>query len=227
MAAALNNVKAVNALLIHGADANATDDRNYTPLLVAVEKGAIEVVELLISHSAHVDVMSTSSHGLFDVVFVQKSWRMFDTLLEAGLSSKRIDVDGRNLLGLMTLWTCQPDTKPNIGLFKRLLDHGVDLYSCDKGYSVFHCPFTRRCRGYLLCMLDMRLDLQVAKLGNWPDHFFCNGVDTLFDMTYSLRYAKLSIKIEGVRQLCGLGTPGAHSLLCRAACWGSVTARRS
>ncbi|KAH7226175.1 hypothetical protein BKA60DRAFT_629716 [Fusarium oxysporum] len=70
----------------------------------------------------------------------------------------------------------------------------------------------------------MRLDLQVGKLSNWPDHFFSNGVDTLVAITYSLRYVKPSVKIEGVRQLCGLRTPGAHSLLCRAACWGSVTA---
>ncbi|KAF5568552.1 heterokaryon incompatibility protein het-E-1 [Fusarium napiforme] len=225
VAAAQNNVKAVNALLIHGADISTTDDRNCTPLFVAVEQGAMEVVELLIGRGAHVDAMNASSHGLFDMALVQKSWEIVDTLLKAGLSSKRINVDGRHLLGLMTLWTCQPGTKPNIGLFKRLLDHGVDLYLCDKfGSSTFHYLFTKRCRGYLLCMLDMRLDLQVAKLSNWPDHFFCNGVDTLVDLTYSLRYVKPSIKIEGVRQLCGLGTPGAHSLLCRAACWGSVTA---
>ncbi|PNP82718.1 hypothetical protein FNYG_03949 [Fusarium nygamai] len=225
VAAARNNAEAVNALLSHGADVNTTDDRNCTPLFVAVEQGAVEVVELLIGRGAHVDVMNTSSHGLLDVAFVQKSWRMVDTLLEAGLSSKRINVDGRNLLGLVTLWTCQPGTKPNIGLFKRLLDHGVDLYACDKfGSSAFHYLFTRPCRGYLLCMLDMRLDLQVAKLGNWPDHFFSDGVDILVAITYSLRYVKPLIKTEGVRQLCGLGTPGTHSLLCRAACWGSVTA---
>ncbi|KAF5587381.1 heterokaryon incompatibility protein het-E-1 [Fusarium pseudoanthophilum] len=225
VAAAQNNVKAVNALLIHGADINTTDDRDCTPLFVAVEQGAMEVVELLIGRGAHIDAMNASSHGLFDMAFVQKSWEIVDTLLKAGLSSKRINVDGRNLLGLMTLWTCQPGTKPNIGLFKRLLDHGVDLYLCDKfGSSTFHYLLTRPCRSYLLCMLDMRLDLLVEKLNSWPDHFFSNGVDTLVDLTYSLRYVKPSIKIEGVRQLCGLGTPGAHSLLCRAACWGSVTA---
>ncbi|KAF4497299.1 Vegetative incompatibility HET-E-1 [Fusarium agapanthi] len=223
VAAAQNNVKAANALLIPGADVNATDDKNCTPLFVAVEQGAIEVVELLIGRGAHVDVMSTSSYGLLDVAFVQKSWRMVEILLKVGLSSKRINVDGRNLLGLMTLWTCQPDTKPNIGLFKRLLDHGVDLYVCDKfGSSASHYLFTRSCRCYLLCMLDMRLDLQVDKLSSWPDHFFSNGVDNLFEITYSLRYVKPSIGIEGVRQLCGLGTPGTHGLLCRAACWGSV-----
>ncbi|KAF5609957.1 heterokaryon incompatibility protein het-E-1 [Fusarium subglutinans] len=225
VAAAQNNVKAANALLIHGADVNATNDKNFTPLFVAVEQGAIEVVELLIGRGAHVDVMSTSSYGLLDVAFVQKSWRMVKILLKAGLSSKRKNVDGRNLLGLMTLWACQSDTKPNIGLFKQLLDHGVDLYVCDRvGSSASHYLFTRSCRGYLLCMLDMRLDLQVEKLSSWPDHFFSNGVDNLVGITNSLRYVKPSIGIGGVRQLCGLGTPGTHSLLCRAACWGSVTA---
>ncbi|KAJ0149613.1 hypothetical protein HZ326_7792 [Fusarium oxysporum f. sp. albedinis] len=126
---------------------------------------------------------------------------------------------------LMTLWTCVPGTKPNIGLFKQLLDHGVDLYLCDKfGYSASHCLFTSPCRCYLLFMLNMRLDLQVGKLSSWPDHFFSNGVDTLVAITYNLRYVKPSVKIEGVHQLCGLRTPGAHILLCRAACWGSVTA---
>ncbi|QGI80890.1 hypothetical protein CEK25_007619 [Fusarium fujikuroi] len=225
VAAAQNNTTAANALLIHGADVNITDDKNCTPLFVAVEQGAIEVVELLVGHGANIDVMSASSHGLVDVAFAQKSWRMVNILLKAGLSSRQINVDGRNLLSLMTLWTYQPGTKPNIGLFKRLLDHGVDLYVCDKfGSSASNYLFTRPCRGYLLCMLDMRLDLQVEKLSSWPDHFFSNGVDTLVDITYSLRYVKPSIKIEGVRHLCGLGTPGTHSLLCRAACWGSVTA---
>lgn len=225
VAAAQNNATAANALLVHGADVNITDDKNCTPLFVAVEQGAIEVVELLIGHGANIDVMSASSHGLVDVAFAQKSWRMVNILLRAGLLSGQINMDGRNLLSLMTLWTCQPGTKPNIGLFKRLLDHGVDLYVYDKfGSSASHYLFTRPCRGYLRCMLDMRLDLQVEKLSSWPDHFFCKGVDALVDITYSLRYVKPSIKIEGVRHLCGLGTPGTHSLLCRAASWGSVTA---
>jgi hypothetical protein len=150
---------------------------------------------------------------------------MVDILLMAGLSSRRINVDGRNLLSLMTLWTCQPGTKPNIGLFKWLLEHSVDLYLCDKfGYSASHCLFTSPCRGYLLCMVGMRLDLQVGKLGSWPDPFFSNGVDALVAITYNLRYAKPAINIEGIRQLCGLGIPGTHCLLCRASCWGSVTA---
>ncbi|KAK2691189.1 hypothetical protein QWA68_009933 [Fusarium oxysporum] len=225
LAAAQNNVKAANALLIHGADVNIADDRNCTPLFVASEHGSAEVVELLLSRGAHVDVMNTSSHELLDVAFVQKSWKVVDILLAAGLPSNRINSEGRNLLMLMTLWTCVPGTKPNIGLFKQLLDHGVDLYLCDKfGYSASHCLFTSPCRCYLLFMLNMRLDLQVGKLSSWPDHFFSNGVDTLVAITYNLRYVKPSVKIEGVRQLCGLRTPGAHSLLCRAACWGSVTA---
>ncbi|KAH7253578.1 uncharacterized protein BKA55DRAFT_593274 [Fusarium redolens] len=61
-------------------------------------------------------------------------------------------------------------------------------------------------------------------LGSWPDPFFSNGVDALVAITYNLRYAKPAIKIEGIRQLCGLGIPGTHCLLCRASCWGSVTA---
>ncbi|KAK2938807.1 Ankyrin repeat [Fusarium oxysporum f. sp. vasinfectum] len=225
LAAAQNNVKAVNSLLIHGADVNIADDRNCTPLFVASEHGSAEVVELLLSRGAHVDVMNTSSHEFLNVAFVQKSWKVVDILLAAGLPSNRINSEGRNLLILMTLWTCVPGTKPNIGLFKQLLDHGVDLYLCDKfGYSASHCLFTSPCRCYLLFMLNMRLDLQVGKLSSWPDHFFSNGVDTLVAITYNLRYVKPSVKIEGVRQLCGLRTPGAHSLLCRAACWGSVTA---
>ncbi|PCD42083.1 hypothetical protein AU210_004618 [Fusarium oxysporum f. sp. radicis-cucumerinum] len=225
LAAAQNNVKAANALLIHGADVDIADDRNCTPLFVASEHGSAEVVELLLSRGAHVGVMNTSSHELLDVAFVQKSWKVVDILLAAGLPSNRINSEGRNLLMLMTLWACVPGTKPNIGLFKQLLDHGVDLYLCDKfGYSASHCLFTSPCRCYLLFMLNMRLDLQVGKLSSWPDHFFSNGVDTLVAITYNLRYVKPSVKIEGVHQLCGLRTPGAHSLLCRAACWGSVTA---
>ncbi|EXK44729.1 hypothetical protein FOMG_03415 [Fusarium oxysporum f. sp. melonis 26406] len=225
LAAAQNNVKAANALLIHGADVNIAEDRNCTPLFVASEHGSAEVVELLLSRGAHVDVKNTSSHELLDVAFVQKSWKVVDILLAAGLPSNRINSEARNLLMLMTLWTCVPGTKPNIGLFNQLLNHGVDLYLCDKfGYSASHCLFTSPCRCYLLFMLNMRLDLQVGKLSSWPDHFFSNGVDTLVAITYKLRYVKPSVKIEGVRQLCGLRTPGAHSLLCRAACWGSVTA---
>ncbi|KAI8413225.1 hypothetical protein FOFC_06500 [Fusarium oxysporum] len=127
LAAAQNNVKAVNSLLIHGADVNIADDRNCTPLFVASEHGSAEVVELLLSRGAHVDVMNTSSHEFLNVAFVQKSWKVVDILLAAGLPSNRINSEGRNLLILMTLWTCVPGTKPNIGLFKQLLDHGVDL----------------------------------------------------------------------------------------------------
>ncbi|KAI7760533.1 hypothetical protein LZL87_009417 [Fusarium oxysporum] len=85
LAAAQNNVKAANALLIHGAEVNITEDRNYTSLFVAVEHGSTEVVELL------------------DVAFVKRPWKDVDILLAAGLPSNRINAEGRNLLMLMTL----------------------------------------------------------------------------------------------------------------------------
>jgi ankyrin repeat protein len=80
-------VNAANALLIHGADVDIADDRNCTPLFVASEHGSAEVVELLLSRGAHVGVMNTSSHELLDVAFVQKSWKVVDILLAAGLPS--------------------------------------------------------------------------------------------------------------------------------------------
>ncbi|ENH65183.1 hypothetical protein FOC1_g10006036 [Fusarium oxysporum f. sp. cubense race 1] len=84
---------------------------NRTPLFLAAAQNNVkaklhaEVVELLLSRGAHVDVMNTSSHEFLNVAFVQKSWKVVDILLAAGLPSNRINSEGRNLLILMTLWT--------------------------------------------------------------------------------------------------------------------------
>ena len=51
-AAALNNAKVVTMLIEHGAEVNAKADGGYTPLAVAIEEGAQQVVKILRAHGA-------------------------------------------------------------------------------------------------------------------------------------------------------------------------------
>lgn len=55
VAAGRGQVQFVRELIAHGADANAADLDNWTPLLNATRAGHIEIVELLLENGANVE----------------------------------------------------------------------------------------------------------------------------------------------------------------------------
>lgn len=56
LAAALAHLDVLRSLIENGADINASTADNCTPLMIAIEKGNINVATFLIEHGANVDL---------------------------------------------------------------------------------------------------------------------------------------------------------------------------
>jgi ankyrin repeat protein len=90
------DAKAIRALLAGGADPNAADAKNWTPLHEAATQPNPEIVSILIDAGARVNAATTStgatplhlaaSNGFFSIVGL---------LLDAGANPKALDSNGR------------------------------------------------------------------------------------------------------------------------------------
>ena len=61
-AAERGDVNATRALLANGANVNAMDNNQYTPLLRAAREGHLDVVHLLIANGANVNAMDNNQY---------------------------------------------------------------------------------------------------------------------------------------------------------------------
>lgn len=223
-AAIANNLEAIKVLLDYGAEVDAFDTQLGTPLLWAVRDGYYEVARLLIERGAQLDITTPPSGDLIILACRNHHWRLADLLLDAGELTTHTTASGRNLLNLITS-SVSPSEKPNIGLFHRLLDHGVDLCAIDDyGISAFRNLFLDSCPVYLRVILDRYGKLDLAKLEGWSTDSFHSSIKTLTTTTRNFRYVKRILNKSELLQMCDMADTGKHSLLCRAACWNSVEA---
>ena len=223
-AAITNNLEAIKVLLDYGAEVDVFDTQLETPLSWAVSEGHYEVARLLIERGAQIDI-TTSPSGILIILACRKHhWRLTNMLLDAGELTTHATASGRNLLNLITS-SVSPIEKPDIGLFHRLLDHGVDLCAIDDyGISAFHNLFLDSCPVYLRAILDRYGKLDLDKLEGWSTDYFHSSIKALITTTRNFRYVKRILNKSEILQMCDLTGTGKHSLLCRAACWNSVEA---
>ncbi|RFN48582.1 vegetative incompatibility protein het-e-1 [Fusarium flagelliforme] len=173
-AAMMDDPGAVKILLDHGAEVDKFDDELETPLYRAVRGGRYEVAGLLIERGAQFDIATESSGDLILLACRKHHWRSATLLLNAGELMTHTTRRGTNLLNLMTS-APPPGGKPDIGLFHRFLDNGVDLYGIDDyGVSAFHNLFLENCPVYLRIVLDRCLQLDLGKLEGWSTDYFHN-----------------------------------------------------
>lgn len=90
-AAGHEHIPAVEILLDHGANPNATTDDEVTPLLTAAAAGSSEIVELLIKKGADVNASAGGGVTPLHVAADRGDERMVDCLLAAGADPNAMD----------------------------------------------------------------------------------------------------------------------------------------
>jgi len=65
-AVAARNVEIARALIDHGADVNAAQNDDFTPLMAAAQNGQLEMIELLLAHGARPDVKRANGQSATD-----------------------------------------------------------------------------------------------------------------------------------------------------------------
>ncbi|KAH9567573.1 hypothetical protein CY35_03G033900 [Sphagnum magellanicum] len=90
-AAGHEHIRAVEILLDHGANPNATTDDEVTPLLTAAAAGSSEIVELLIKKGADVNASAGGGVTPLHVAADHGDERMVDCLLAAGADPNAMD----------------------------------------------------------------------------------------------------------------------------------------
>lgn len=219
----MNSLEAAKGLLDHGAEIDAFNENLQTPLYYAVHYGHYEVARLLLERGAQREETTVPSRRLIQLACRQGHSKLANLLLEAGELITHVTESGENLLQLMT-WN-EPSDRHDMELFCRFLEHGVDLYMNDRfGISAFHHLFLEGNLIYLRATLDRYPKLDLESLAGWPDTYFGTNIRELISTSRNLRYVRSRLTQHEIQQLCGLAKAGGHSLLCRAACWGSVEA---
>ncbi len=65
-AVAASNLEIARALIDHGADVNAVQNDEFTPLMAAAQNGQMEMIELLLSHDARPDAKRANGQSAAD-----------------------------------------------------------------------------------------------------------------------------------------------------------------
>lgn len=110
------NVEIAKLLISRGANVNATDYLNRTPLHYATKKKATKVAEVLISNGADIDAKTTKGWTpLFDASRWE-SFEIMDMLLKAGADVTKIDSNGNTPLHIAVSFYRHAITKKVLGV---------------------------------------------------------------------------------------------------------------
>lgn len=88
-AAAVNNARAANSLLQAGADKDAQDGRDQTPLFLAAREGAVEVAQLLLGLGAARGLRDHAGLAPGDIARQRNHWDLLTLLEEEGTPETR------------------------------------------------------------------------------------------------------------------------------------------
>jgi ankyrin repeat protein len=143
------NPEIVRDLLENGADANATDDTQETPLFFGVVSGNTQVVNLLIKHGAKIDQTGAFGASLLLTSASQGRIAMMQYLLSHGADIKERNALGETALIQTVRYARVPDA------VKFLLDHHIDVNAKDKAGNTAL---------FYACNPDSRLDESQTKL---------------------------------------------------------------
>lgn len=126
-AASVGNVNIMKLLLQHGVYVDRADSNNLltagsTALHVAVQKGHVAAVRLLVKHRANIHAEDDDGRNILHYAVVQKNASLVKSILALGF-----DVNAKTKKGESALYLAiESGLKKNIGL---LLDQGIDIHA--------------------------------------------------------------------------------------------------
>lgn len=137
-----NMIDLVKLLLENGADPNFSNLRRPTPLIIAARKGYTEIVNLLLTHKADVNLRFYASFGVnynaLEEAFHSRtlSTQIIKSLIDAGADVSKIKKDSNNYFILAL-------QEKNIELIKLLLENGANINSVSNdGTSILNFMIT-------------------------------------------------------------------------------------
>lgn len=119
-----NDLAGLKELLEHGADANAPDRREITPLMYAAEIGSPEVMKVLLDHGA--DVNAQNAFGSTALMWAVSEPRKVRMLLDHGADVNKVARTGRTALIIAAF------TDPSAEVVRMLLAAGAKVDVMDR-----------------------------------------------------------------------------------------------
>ena len=119
-----NDLTGLRAILDHGADANAADRRDITPLMYAAEIGSLEAMKVLIEHGA--DVNAQNAFGSTALMWSVADPGKVRLLLEHGADVNKVARTGRTALIIAGF------TDPSAEVVRMLLTAGAKVEVMDR-----------------------------------------------------------------------------------------------
>jgi len=127
-AAQIGDTESVEALIKEGADVNAKDKKNVTPILLASAYGNHDVVKLLIENGANVNYQIRDNQNLFSPLNAASAYSGRADVVEL-LLLNGADINIKNKEGLTPLHLAAKYGHPEV--IEVLIKHGAKLYKRD------------------------------------------------------------------------------------------------
>ncbi|KAF5003089.1 hypothetical protein FDECE_10348 [Fusarium decemcellulare] len=225
-AARAGGIEPIKKLIENGANVGATNGYNNTPLHIAAAFGSLDVVKCLLECGARPDALNEVDCTPLMVACSYARWEVMETLAQYYQSGVETDCAGRSLLHILIQYTDAEDATPNDRIFHQCLDKEVDLHRVNAlGWSAIQGLMISPTAVYLRSLLnrDARL-LQPQRMAPWSDLVFGGKARAIDTLAKRFRWLGPFMTKDDMFHLSGLARPGNHSLMCRAACWGSIEA---
>lgn len=187
-AVAENKLDLVKSMLNNSAQVNALDEENYTPLSIACAVGNMDMIKLLLSYNASIDVPECvgASHPMY-LAIVFDNDHVIKNFIESGYINVNYDI---NEAGSIMRYAIVAN---NLELIKYLIEKGVSIYSYIEGssliefhlkkYPVIDFGYVRDLPEYYLrfCKLQTQYVQDFFKISQY---FLENGCNIRSDMKY-------------------------------------------
>ena len=129
------NIIGISRAVEEGADINAGNEWNTTPLMLAVHFGALNIVKALLENKADPNVINYRNETALRIACQKNAIDIINTLIDHGADVNEEDVNGANLL--MNYLDKKSNTVNEIPILKLLIERGANVnHQKEDGESV-------------------------------------------------------------------------------------------